>query len=68
MKRIAECQGASNVFLKRYRVNQKQQQWTFNCVDKTIRSNYWKNYAMHIPGNGGQNELRMTASITSRWW
>jgi hypothetical protein len=68
MKRVAECQGASNVFLKRYRANQAVQQWYFDCKTKTIRSNYWKNYAMQIPGNGGQNELRMISSITSRWW
>jgi hypothetical protein len=66
--RVAECQGASNVILKRWRNNQKQQQWYFDGVTKTIRSNYWKNYAMHIPGNGNQNELRMTSSINSRWW
>jgi len=68
MKRIAECIGASQVTLKRWRKNVAAQQWFFEPVSKTIRSNYWKNYIMHIPGNGGQNELRMTSSITSRWW
>jgi hypothetical protein len=68
MKRIAECQGASNVFLKRWRKNVAAQQWVFDPVRKVIRSNYWKNYIMQIPGNGAQNELRMTATINSRWW
>ena len=68
MKRIAECQGASNVFLKRWRKNVAAQTWFFDPVAKVIRSNHWKNYIMHIPGNGGQNSLRMTSSITSRWW
>ena len=68
MKRIAECQGASNVYLKRWRKNVAAQQWFFDPVAKVIRSNHWKNYIMHIPGNGGQNSLRMTSSITSRWW
>jgi hypothetical protein len=68
MNRIAECIGASQVRLKRWRNNVAAQQWFFDPVAKVIRSNYWKNYVMNIPGNGGQNELRMTSSITSRWW
>jgi hypothetical protein len=48
MKRIAEMQGGRNVVLKRWRKNAKQQWWTFNCVDKTIRNGNWKNYALEI--------------------
>ena len=68
MNRIAECIGASQVRLKRWRKNQNAQQWTFDPVAKVIRSNHWKNYIMEIPSNGNQNELRMTSSIKSRWW
>jgi hypothetical protein len=68
MKRVAECQGASNVFLKRYTKGRAAQQWFFHPVDKTIHNNHWKNYIMQIPGNGAHNELRMTSGITSRWW
>jgi hypothetical protein len=68
MNRIAESIGASQVRLKRWRKNVAAQQWFFDCVSKTVRSNHWKNYAMEIPSNGNQNELRCTASITSRWW
>jgi hypothetical protein len=53
---------------KRKNVAAQTQTWFFDPVSKTIRSNYWKNYAMHIPGNGAQNELRMTSTINSRWW
>jgi len=68
MKRIAESIGASQIRLKRWRKNVAAQQWFFDPVAKVIRNNYWKNYIMEIPGNGGQNELRCTSSITSRWW
>jgi hypothetical protein len=68
MKRVAECVGASDVRLRRYISGRKEQQWWFNGVSKTIHSNHWKNYVMEIPGNGGQNSLRMTSNINSRWW
>jgi hypothetical protein len=68
LRRVAECIGASDVRLRRYIKNTNAQQWTFNGISKTINSNHWKNYVMEIPGNGGQNNLRMTSSISSRWW
>jgi hypothetical protein len=66
-KRVAEGNG-SNITLRRWRKNVQQQVWFFNGQDKMIRSNYWKNYCLEIPGNGGQNELRMTSNCKSRWW
>jgi hypothetical protein len=68
MQRVAECHGASNVYLKRWRKNVNAQQWFFDPVAKVIRSNHWKNYIMNIPSNGNANDLRMTSSVTSRWW
>jgi hypothetical protein len=68
MRRVAESIGANNITIRRWRKNQKMQQWTFNCADKTIRSNHWKNYAMEIQSNGGSSNLRTTSGINSRWW
>jgi len=68
MHRVAEAIGASNVALKRYTKGRVAQQFYFDAVSKTIRSNHWKNYAVEIQGNGGQANLRMTSSISSRWW
>jgi hypothetical protein len=68
MKRVAECHGANNIWLRRWRKNTNAQMWTFNCIDKTIRSYHWKNYAMEIQSNGGSSNVRATASINSRWW
>jgi hypothetical protein len=68
MKRVAECHGANNLWLRRWRKNTTAQQFFFNCEDKTIRSNQWKNYAMEIQSNGGSKNVRFTASINSRWW
>jgi hypothetical protein len=48
MKRVAECVGANNIVLKRWRKNVPAQQYFFDEVSKTIRSNQWKNYAMEI--------------------
>jgi len=48
MKRIAECIGANNMQLKRYRKGATGQQFFFDGKSKTIRSNTWKNYALEI--------------------
>jgi hypothetical protein len=66
--RVAETPGANNVVLKRWRKNWIRQQFYFDEVSKTIRSQQWKNYALEIQSNGGSSNLRMTSGITSRWW
>jgi len=68
MHRVAECHGANNIWLKRWRKNVTAQQYFFEPVSKTIRSQQWKNYAMEIQSNGGSTNLHMTSGITSRWW
>jgi hypothetical protein len=68
MRRVAEAVGANNVVLKRYTKGRASQQFSFDCVSKTIRSNYWKNYAMEIQSSGTSKNLRMTSGINSRWW
>jgi hypothetical protein len=68
MNRVAECIGANNVVIKRYRKGVLGQQFYFDEVSKTIRSQQWKNYAMEIQSNGGSSNLRFTSGITSRWW
>jgi len=66
--RVAECVGANNVALKRWRKNVLGQQYYFDEVSKTIRSQQWKNYAMAIQSNGGSANLHFTSGINSRWW
>jgi hypothetical protein len=68
MKRVVECIGANNLVTKRYRKNVTAQQFYYDSVSKTLRSQQWKNYAMEIQSNGGSQNLRMTSGITSRWW
>jgi hypothetical protein len=68
MKRIAEAHGNSNVWLRRWRKNTNAQMWYFDCKDKTIHNNHWKNYALEIQSNGGSTNVRMTPGINSRWW
>jgi hypothetical protein len=68
MQRVMECIGASNMTLRRWRKNTLAQQFYFDPVSKTIRSQQWKNYAMEIQSNGGSANLRATSTINSRWW
>jgi hypothetical protein len=60
--------GGTNMVLKRWRNNVRQQQFWFDEVSKTVRNNYWKNYCLEIQSNGGSNNLKTTSSINSRWW
>jgi hypothetical protein len=60
--------GGTNMVLKRWRKNQRQQQFWFDEVSKTIRNNYWKNYCLDIQGNGSSSNLRTVSGINSRWW
>jgi hypothetical protein len=48
IKRVAECHGANNIDLRRWRKGAHGQVFFFEPVSKTIRSNHWKNYAMEI--------------------
>ena len=68
MNRVMESIGANNITIRRWRKNVAAQTWTYNCADKTIRSNHWKNYAIEIQSNGGSTNLRCTSTINSRWW
>jgi hypothetical protein len=66
--RVVEMLGGTNVVLKRWRNNVRQQQFFFDEVTKTVRNNYWKNYCLDIQSNGNSNNLRTTSGITSKWW
>jgi hypothetical protein len=68
MNRVAEMLGGTNMVLKRWRKNQRQQQFFFDEKSKTVRNNYWKNYCLDIQNNGNSNNLRTTSGINSRWW
>jgi hypothetical protein len=65
--RVAEMLGNTRMVLKRWRNNTRQQQFWFDEVTKTVRNNYWKNYAVEIQSNGNHRNLK-TAGINSRWW
>jgi hypothetical protein len=66
-QRVAECHGANNVWLKRWRNNVRAQQWYFDEVSKTIKNNYWKSHSLDIQSNGGSTNIRCTTT-NSRWW
>jgi len=68
MNKVAEMLGGTNMVLKRWRKNTRQQQFFFDEKTKTIRNNYWKNYCLDIQSNGNSNNLRTVSSINSRWW
>jgi hypothetical protein len=68
MKRVIETIGANNMVIKRYVKGRTAQQFYFDGVSKTIRSQQWKNYAIEIQSNGGSSNVRVTSGINSRWW
>jgi len=68
MHRVAEAGGNNNITLKRFAKGRNAQQWFYDNVSKTIKNQNWKNYCMEIPSNGRANDLKITGSITSRWW
>jgi len=67
MQRVAECHGANNVWLKRWRKNVAAQQWYFDEVSKTLKNNYWKSHSLDIQSNGNSSNVRCTTT-NSRWW
>jgi hypothetical protein len=67
MKRIAECVGANNVVLKRWRKNAMGQQWAFDGKTKTLVNQQWKSHSLDIQSNGGSANIRCTTT-NSRWW
>jgi len=67
MQRVAECHGANNVWIRRWRKNTLAQQWYFDEVSKTIKNNQWKSHSLDIQGNGGSANVRCTTT-NSRWW
>jgi hypothetical protein len=66
--RVAEMLGGTNMVLKRWRKNTRQQQFFFDEKTKTIRNNYWKNNCLDIKSKGNSNNIRTTTGINSRWW
>jgi hypothetical protein len=63
MHRVAECVGANNMVLKRYSKGRLGQQFYYDGVSRTVRSQQWKNYALEIQSNGGSSNLRFTSNI-----
>jgi hypothetical protein len=65
--RVMEMLGNTQVLLKRWRNNQKAQQWWFDEVSKTVRNNQWKNYCFDIQSGGTIPRIRANG-VTSRWY
>lgn len=63
MNRVAEAVGASNIVLKRYAKNRVAQQFFFDAVSKTIKSQQWKGRSFKM--NGSNLQLYPT---DARWW
>jgi hypothetical protein len=67
MKRVAELVSARNVVLKRYYKGRTAQQYFFDSVSKTIKSQQYKDRSFSIHNSGRGNNLEMV-STNSRWW
>jgi hypothetical protein len=67
MQRVAEAVGANNVVLKRYAKGRIAQQFYFDGVSKTLKSQQWKTHSLDIQSNGRNPNVRVTTT-NSRWW
>lgn len=63
MQRVVEAIGANNLVIKTYAKNRRAQQFAFDPVSKTIKSQQWKGYSIQASGNN--LHVRPT---TSRWF
>jgi hypothetical protein len=63
MQRVMEAVGANNVVLKQWTKNRVAQQFFFDGVSKTIKSQQWKGRSMEFSGNN----LRLHPT-NSRWF
>jgi len=67
MRRVVECHGASRLVLRKWVKNRIAQQFYFDNVSKTIKSQQWKGNSMEIQTQGRGSTLYMTTT-NSRWW
>jgi len=67
MKRVAELHGANNIWLKRFAYGRTSQQYFFDGVSKTVKSQQYKDRSLNIQSNGNGSNLHMTTT-NSRWW
>lgn len=63
MQRVMEAVGANNVVIKQYYKNRIAQQFYFDPISKTVKSQQWKSYSMDMQGSN--LALRVT---NSRWF
>jgi len=66
MERVVECWGANNIILSDF-TGSLGQQFFFDPVSKTIKSQQWKDRSMTIQGAGRSANLHMTTT-NSRWF
>jgi len=67
MQRVVECWGANNIILSDYVKGRLGQQFYFDQVSKTIKSQQWKDRSITISGNGRSFSVYMTTT-NSRWF
>jgi hypothetical protein len=67
MERVVEAIGASNLVIKQWTKNRTAQQFFFDPVSKTIKSQQWKGHSIDIHGNGGSSNLGLRGT-NSRWF
>ena len=65
--RALEMQGASNLNIRSYVKNKKQQLFYFDEITKTIKSHLYKDRSITIAGAGKSTNALMEPT-RSRWW
>jgi hypothetical protein len=67
INRVLELQGGHNLKLYRYVKGRTEQQFYFDGVSKTIKSQRYKDRSIEVNSNGNASTTRMTTT-NSRWW
>jgi hypothetical protein len=67
MGRVIEWAGSGHIHIRSYRAGQKSQQFYFDGITKTVKSNNWKSHSINIVSDGKSNHVTMSGT-NSRWF
>jgi hypothetical protein len=67
MNRVIQLNGGSNLVLHRYIAGRTEQQFYFDAVTKTLKSQRYKDRSIEIVSNGNSVNVRMGATNARKW-
>lgn len=67
MNRVIEWPGGGHIRIQNWVENKKSQQFWWDGISKTIKSNNWKQYSLNIQSSGSSQNVSMTTT-NARWF